>query len=611
MPRFYWGVILVIVLALSLAFASFQNDSLIVDEIPHIGAGYSYLVKQDMRLNPEHPPLAKDLAAIPLLILKLTPSVFETKFWQEDVNGQWEFGRRLVYNSSHNADQITPWVKTPMLVFFALAIWLIAWWTKKLYGSTAGIIAIILFAFSPTAIAHARFVTTDLPALWGVLFASFFFLRFLEKPSRANLFWAGIWLGLALLTKFSTFLLLPFFVLLLTVKISLIKNFQSSILLSFKTILLVLIAIVVVIWPVYIFHTWNYPPAQQATDTAELLQSFGKRWLADPVVWAADKPILRALGHYGLGLLMVVQRSAGGNTTYFWGEVSRFGWKSYFPIVYFLKETLAWWSLVIIALLALIIKVKRVKLKAKSFGEWWQNHFTEGAMLLWLGIYWFTSIDSTLNIGARHLLPVFPFTIILISGRLAKVIQKAKIKKQNYHQKLRFLNFKWLFYILIFTIYTLLGWHIYENLRAFPYYLAYFNQTALLRPPWVDKEQAGYLPGGHNYVVDSNLDWGQDLKRLAQWVEKKGLPKIETDYFGWADPAYYLKDRYVWTSSSQYQNAQDFIERNQANGWLAVSATFLQGSQGPSDQPQNPNWLWLKNYRPVMVIGHSIFVYHL
>ena len=114
-------VAVIIIISTVLAISSAWNDSIIVDEVPHIGAGYSYLVKQDMRLNPEHPPLAKDLAAIPLLFVNLKQDVFNSEFWQTDINGQWNFGRRLIYNSGNDADLIKHLVKLPMLLFFVLS----------------------------------------------------------------------------------------------------------------------------------------------------------------------------------------------------------------------------------------------------------------------------------------------------------------------------------------------------------------------------------------------------------------------------------------------------------------------------------------------------------
>lgn len=573
------GIATVIIgFAVVLAVTSFWNDSLIVDEIPHIGAGYSYLVKQDMRLNPEHPPLVKDLSALPLLFLNLKKDVFETKFWQTDLNGQWEFGRKLIFGSGNNAILITRLVKLPMFLFFILSAVLIFKWAKKLYGKKTGLIALTLFSFSPTILAHSRFVTTDVPALFGVLFATYFFLSYLKNQTTKNFWLASIILGVALLTKFSTFILVPlFFGLALVYGFVSQKNYFK---LPLKSILVALVAFVAVVMPVYTFHTWNYPPERQHSDTKQILETFGNRLLADPVVWASDKPVLRIAGQYGLGLLMVTQRSAGGNTTYFLGEVSRFGWRKYFPIVYFIKEPLAWWGLVLIAVLTISFQVKSLKPKIKSIKNWAQEHFAEFTMILWLVFYWALSIHSTLNIGVRHLLPTYPFAILLVSGQIAKI---------NYK--------KFKIYGLLIVI--LLAWYIFESLSVYPYYLTYFNQTV------------GGPSGGYRFVTDSNLDWGQDLKRFSQWVEKNKIPKIEFDYFGWADPFYYLGARYVWTSSTKYKNAEDFKLHNQSDGWLAVSASFLQGSQGSPDQYKSPNYLWLQSYTPLTTIGNSIFVYRI
>ncbi len=598
----------IIATAFILAVTSVWNDSFIVDEIPHVGAGYSYIAKGDMRLNPEHPPLAKDLAGIAMSFLNLNDQpAFETNFWKEDINGQWEFGRRLIYNSGNDAELLTRTAKIPMLAFFVVSAILIFHWTSRLYSPRTGLMALTLFSFSPTVMTHARFVTTDVPALFGVLFATYFFLRYLSTPNQKNFWLAAIMFGLALLTKFSTFLLAPYFVLLALVFGWIHADHQKlqyqavgAIRYFLQTILVFIVGFMVVVWPVYYFHTWQYPPERQYRDTQNLMQSFGKRYLADPVVWASDKPVLRAAAQYGLGLLMVAQRSAGGNTTYFLGEVSRFGWRSYFPIVYLIKEPLAWWGLVILTLLFLAWETVKPH---KKFWTKWRNfvkkYFVEFAMLLWLMIYWATSIQSTLNIGVRHLLPVYPFSIMLVSGRIERIIQKAKITIQNYNSKFKIFNSRWSFSILQFTIYILIGWYILENIKIYPYYLTYFNQVA------------GGPSQGYKYVVDSNLDWGQDLKRLSQWLDKNNIPEIELDYFGWADPLYYLGERYEYLSSTKYIDAQDFLTRNYTNGWIAVSGTFLQGSQGSPDQYKPINYVWLQSYTPIVVIGNSIFVYRI
>jgi len=590
-----------IAVATVLAITSAWDDSIIVDEVPHIGSGYSYLVKQDMRLNPEHPPLAKDLAAIPLLFTNLKQDVFQSEFWQTDINGQWNFGRRLIFNSGNDADLIKHLVKLPMLLFFVLSATLIFKWGRKLYGNTGAITALILFSFSTTVIAHSRFVTTDVPALFGVLLATYYFVNYQKKPNRKKLVLASLAFGTALLLKFSTFLLVPFFIVFAAIY-GFVKNprpadegapwifskIKDSVKAMIQSIAVFIIGFVFVVWPVYYFHTYNYPPERQYRDTRQLLSSYGNRRFADPVVWASDKPVLRAAAQYGLGLLMVNQRAVGGNTTYFLGEVSRFGWRSYFPIVYFIKEPLAWWGLVLIALIFASSQWQYSAKETINRGyHMVRNHPEEFAMILWLVIYWGLSTSSTLNIGVRHLLPTFPFAILLVSGQISKLITLARNKGR---QALAGVSL---------VLAGLLGWYVYENLNVFPYYITYFNQTV------------GGPSGGYKYVVDSNLDWGQDLLRFSNWVKENKIQKVEFDYFGWADPSYYLKERYLWLNSSKYADANDFKTRNQSDGWIAISVTFLQGSQGPYDMPNKVNYLWLNSYQPLTVIGNSIFVYRI
>lgn len=558
----------IIIASLILAISSFWDDSLIVDEIPHVGSGYAYVKKLDYRLNPEHPPLAKAIAAVPLLFLDLKQNAFQSKFWLQDINGQWDFGRFLIFQSGNDAELITKTVKFPILVFFILSAVLIYKWAQKLYSRFAALVALALFSFSPTVLAHSRLVTTDIPALFGIILATFFFIKFLQNPDGKNLWLSGITFGIAILTKFSTFLLVPYFIVLALIYWAAKK--ENRVL---KTIFVFIIGFVLVVWPVYFLFTFNYPPERQLTDTQFLLGSFGNRTLAGIVEWMADKSIIRALGQYGLGLLMVNQRASGGNTTYFLGEVSTEGRWYYFPLVYLMKESIAWLILAIAALLYSASRI-RPKFKISILRNWMNGHFAEFAMLLWLAIYWTTSIKSNLNIGVRHLLPTYPFAIILVSGQIARLRDKVKY-------------FTWIVAFLI-------GWYVADSINIWPYYLIYFNQIA------------GGPSGGYRYVVDSNLDWGQDLKRLSQWVEKNNIEKIHLDYFGWSDPVYYMGPKFQWLTAGQYKNAEDFIQKT-GGGYLAVSANFYMNSR------QNPetSYAWLDQFKPMAVIGHSIWVWKL
>ena len=585
-------VSVILISASVLAVVSVWNDSPIVDEIPHIGAGYSYVVKKDFRLNPEHPPLAKDLAGLALLTLNLKQSSFQTRFWTEDINGQWNFGRDLIFNSGNDAILLTRSAKLPMLLFFILSGLLIFHWAKKQAGRRAGLLALFLFAFSPTVIAHSRFVTTDMPALFGVLVGTYFFLQFLKHKSNKGLWLAGLAFGIAQLTKFSAFLLIPYFIILAGVAAFYIhgdspRGVAGKIKNLFKTIsgtiAIFAIGFIFIVWPLYGIHIVNYPPEKQKTDTIYHLGSYGNRAFADPIIWASDKPFIRPLAHYGTGLLMVNQRAIGGNTTYFLGEVRKNAWKHYFPIVYFIKEPLAFWGLVITVLIFISTKFKIKNLKFKIIESSVKRNFTELSMLLWIAIYWYLSIRSNLNIGVRHLLPTYGFVFILLAGQLNKLLEIVKAKKRVIR------------YSFVALLSVLFGWYLAENLKVFPYYITYFNQVA------------GGPKGGYIYVVDSNVDWGQDAKRLAKWVNANKISKISLDYFGWADAGYYLGDKYVWINAGKYKNASEFIADNPGGGYIAVSKSFYMGSR----EKEETSYAWLDSYKPIADIGNSIFVWHI
>jgi len=557
--------------------SSMAGDSLTMDELAHLPAGYSYLTQKDMRINPEHPPLIKDLSAIPLLFIKNIKFPYEIKAWKENVNGQWDFGNNLLFKNENPADKMIFWGRMPMIFVLLLLGFYIFKWARELFGNKAALFALFLFSFSPTFLAHGRFVTTDVGAAAGFLIASYYFIKCLKNPTNGNIIKAGISLGLAELAKFSLVILIPLLIFLAFVWwIIKSKNFKDFL----RVVFGVFIIGYLLLGLVYIYHVWNYPVEKQVADTKFLLSSFGSKFLANFTVWMAGIPILRAYAQYLLGLLMVMQRSAGGNTTYFLEQVSGAGWKTYFPIVYSIKEPLSFHILTIIAALygAWRIRDPFWKNTLQRMKKWLQNHFTEFAMLCLIGIYWVSSITSHLNIGVRHLLPTFPFVILLVSDA----------------------TFSWLKQPFLKLKYVLLGlfmlWQAVSVISVYPYFLAYFNEL-------VGGPDKGYI-----YVTDSNLDWGQNLKRLKNWVDKNNIDKIYVDYFGGADVKYYLKEKFEpWWGS---RNPNELPR----GSYLAVSATFLQGGRGEPvpgfDQPTG-YYNWLNQYSPVAKIGYSIFVYRI
>jgi hypothetical protein len=588
----------IIVASCVLAIGSLIGDSPTLDEVPHIGAGYSYLSRLSMHLNPEHPPLAKDLAALPLIFMHLDQSVFKSSAWVDSYKqrreyGQWDFGRELLYDHGDDGEAIKNAMRIPMLLFFVLAAMMVFHWSRRRYGDTGGLIALILFAFSPSIVAHARLVTTDVAAACGVLYATYYFVQYLHSPTRKNMLIASIVLGLALLTKFSTFLLIPFFGM-LAFAFGIAQSSSQwdtrivhGIKHALRTAIVSILAFLIVIWPMYALHNLGYAASRQLQDTQDITSYWSNRSAASMIVWAADKPVIRYAGHYLLGLMMASQRAAGGNTIFFLGQVVESGGPIYFPIVYFMKETLAWWVLVLIAILGTAYRIRGIH--GGHVLHWIRTHFDEFAMFLWFLIYWGVSMKSHLNLGVRHILPTFPFAIMLVSGQIARMIEEF----QQFDRK-RLKAFSLL-------IALLLGWHVFENVKTYPYYLTYFN------------EAVGGPSQGHKYVTDSNLDWGQDLKRLGQFIQDNNIKKMDVDFFGWGDRNLYLgSSHYTWTGADTYMNAKDFLARNTSDGWIAVSATFYMQCISPSrDKPRTPCYQWLEAYEPVTLVGNSIFVWHI
>ena len=570
-----------------LAFFSMRGISSTMDELAHIPAGYSYLSQKDYRINPEHPPLAKDLSAVPLLFLHLKfPKNHPS--WTTEVNSQWWLGNQFLYHSGNNPDQIIFWARIPMIMLLIFLGWLIFYWTKKEFGNKTALLALTFFSFSPTFLAHGRLVTTDIAAALGAVIATYFWLRFLKSPTRKNIIFAGLIFGVAMLLKFSMALLVPFFAVITVIYAWLSTNSLKQILRYIGLAILIgIIGMVFVIWPVYQFHILNYPATKQLSDTKYILQSSPLGPLKNLCIWMAGVPVFRPFAHFLLGLLMATQRTAFGNTVYFMGMISASGWWYYFPIAYLLKVPLAFHILTIITLFALLLMIKRPFWDEpwKRIKNWILRHFTEFSMLVFLAIYWSVSMSGNLNIGIRHILPTFPFMYILVSvGIIAwtkRIEGFPKTKK-----------------MLLFLLPFLVLWYIGSSLAGFPHYLSYFN------------ELAGGPRNGYKYIVDSNYDWGQDLKRLANFVKNpptgEKIEKIYVDYFGGGDVGYYLGKKYIPYNPLQASE--------KPRGWFAVSATLLQGGRGDAvpgfDQPTG-YYKWLNQYHPVARAGNSIFIYHI
>ena len=575
--------LLLLVIMAVLAYTSMTKASLTFDEKAHIPAGYSYLTQQDYRVNPEHPPLVKDASAFPLLFIQ--PNFPDDKpVWENADPSVWwtqfNLGEKFLFNSGNNAERLIRWARVPMIGILILFGAVLYYWIKKLKGNKIALLTLTFFSFSPTLLAHGRLVTNDVAAAFGFVFATLFWLKWLKKPNWKNVLLAGVATGVALLIKFSVVLFVP---LAIIITIAYAWLYQKSLVRYLALGLAAGLIGLALIWVVYQLHIMNYPIEKQLAHTKSALAS-NENPLRPLTIWMAGTPGFRGIAHYLTGLLMATQRTAQGNSVYLMGMISGSGWWFYFPLVYFIKLPLAFHILTLLT----IIGATYYSGKAFWVNSWQRlksclrRNFGLFTATLFIAIYWFTSIQGNLNIGVRHILPTFPFVYFLIATGIAFIFKKIKKSSVEIGAALLLIG--------------LLAWYVSVSVAAWPHYLTFFNITG------------GGQEQGYHYVVDSNYDWGQDLKRLENWVEENKVDKIYLDYFGGADPAYYLGDKYKeW-------KAQASPSEVPKGSYIAISINQLQGGRAyalPNYNGPSGHYRWVKDEKLVGRAGNTIFIFQI
>lgn len=480
--------------------ASIRQESQTYDEGTHLAAGLSYWRTGDYRMNPEHPPLGKLLCALPLLFLDVRLP-FQYPSWEQ--HDELNFGAQFLYTNRLSADQI---LFPARLVTIALTVSLgiaIAWWTRRHFGSAAGLLALLLFAFDPNIIAHGRYVTTDLIVTLFIFLACVLWGEVLMRPTLARAAIAGAALGLALASKFTALFLLP-----------------------------LLLAMALLRWP-----GWKATAGAGLTAYAALMLTY-------------QPDLLRGFGilprAFLSGLRMVMhQYGAGGRPAYLLGQVSDQGWWYYFPVAYLVKAPAALLALLLLAIALLVWKRPQLP-------------FAAVVVAIPAAAYWLLCLGSHMDIGIRHLLPAYVLMLPLIA----------------------FVAVRWAPAWLTLALgIALIG----ESASVYPHYLAFFN--------W----PSGGPAEGPRYLLDSNIDWGQDTKKLKSWLDERGIHEICDVYFGVALPTHYgiVEHRLLG-------------EDPNLDCMAAASVTPLYGLYVPKDR-----YRWLRERTPEARIGYSIYLYDL
>jgi hypothetical protein len=504
------------------AVASMRLLSASSDETTHLPAGYTYLRTGDFRLNPQHPPLAKLLAAAPLLALgpKLDLASAE---WSSSPPDEWNFGRRFLY--TNDADRLLFWGRLPM-VGLGLLLGIYTWlWARDLFGEAAGAVAALLFAFCPTIVAHTHLVTMDVGLAAFSAAAAYHLRTYALRGGFAPLALSGAALGLALATKFSAVFLAP--------------------------VLAALVAAAAL--------GWGGPRASRGHARsgggvrAAAYATGAFVGIAALVVWATyffpRDPLF-----YWHGITLVNRDHDASVPDYLMGAFRVKGWWYYFP-------------------LAMLFKTPLPTLAAIALGAaaWWRHRppgRLDGAILLLPALAFAVATAAFAdNMGVRYVLPIHAPLFVLASastpwllgswpGRVAAGVLAT-----------------WL---------VLGAWFIY------PDHLAYFN------------EAAGGPLRGPDLLDDSNIDWGQDLKRLKGWMDANRVDTIRLLYPWNGSPQYY-GIRYEPVTSG------DWLDRPQPGVYAISTMALVRGRLVARTDGAHSDWL--DRYQPVDRVGYSFYIY--
>ncbi len=575
---------------------SVHGDTYTTDESLYLPTGYLYLTEQTMRVGFEHPPLVRDIAAIPLLFLNLRPAsdFLNLPPGTNLSDAVWSFGEQFLFNQTKPVDVILWWARLPMILLTLLFGWCVFALTRRHWGTTAGFIALALFTTSPLILGHGRLVTTDVMTAFAAFLATYWFVRFLGSPTRKTALAAGVVLGIAELVKFSLLLLIPFFLLLVVVwavaRSAGWRSFWKGVRAILPKLLLIGLVCIVVVGAVYQLHIARYPAGQQADDIRTIITSTKWAPLAPEISSLATVPVLRPFAEYLTGVLW--QYTRGSAFAYFEGQGSTTGFPLFFPVGYAIKEPLAFHILTLITILVGLGALTRKKVRetyTTVVAPWIRAHLFTAAAVLWVLFYWFVLIvPNSINTGVRYLIPTLPFVFLLIGAGVAQWLENGKVWR-------------------VIVVTALIAWQVIAVASVYPSFLAYFN------------ELVGGPDGGYRYVVDTDLDWGQDARRLADWVGAQGIPTIQVasqvavSYEG--TPG--LFSAAAFSSSFPYYLGNRYRELPPATpvlGWVAIPARALAWGQtepGPRNGWSSDSYRWLGAYRPVTTIGHSIFVYYI
>jgi hypothetical protein len=563
--RFFFTFAAVLLLALMalLAGGAARRESVTFDEIAHTAAGVSYLQKLDMRMNQEHPPLAKVVAALPLVLRGAHADyshiswTFSNKMFNAYL-GQWVFGHWFLMRWNDPYATLV-WARASMLLMTLLFGFILYTCGSRLGSSWSGLLCLSALVTMPAFLSFGPLVITDIAVTLFWVLTVWQLPHMWRSPSQGTIVKFGLVLAGALLSKFSSgllFFVFAAFALSLRFKPLPEQPVEKAELhrwrrRAWRSIAMGTLWSALFVYVVYLVLSWNEP-----TDSFQIIPHFP----ASPVLRRLLMPVwiyLRGLVLFALG--------ASSRPTFILGHAYPHGVWFYFPVLFLLKSQLTFLLLLLLAIAAALV----VKRRSPA-----QSPMPAGMELHWRSIWVSLAVFVTacmlnrLDISIRH----FSVALALIVLLLAPLPQMLNLLRDSNPQVARFGS--WLAIGLVLA-------SIVSAIRAYPNYIPYLNVLSMGRP-------------GYTLVNDSNLDWNQALPEVESFAHQRGLKQVRLDEYGFTEPTAYVPQALLW--NCQKPSPHD------GGQWAVVSANYMLDSE---------NCVWLMNYQHQALAGGSMYAVQL
>lgn len=544
--------------------AAVGRKGLTADEFYHIPAGYYHLTAGNFEINTEHPPLVKELAAAPLLLVRpeaptplYTASAEPKRRTEETLALFWRA-------NTARFETVSYWPRVPMIFIAAALGWLIFVYARRLFGARAALLAVALYILEPTVLAHGRVIQTDVPAALSYLLFFFTLHSYARAPTTRGALALGASVGLALVTKFSLVVVAPLFA------ASAVFMFVVAPRRGWGRRRIATQAGAAALVALFVVNAAYHFRRDALTEGDLAYISAQTPSAAREVATCVSALSIVVPAQYLFGIYQVWVHNRNGHLASVLGRYGYQGWWYYFPVAFALKTTVPF---LLTTLAALAWAARRLYTKGER---------RMLAVLAPAALYALLAMTSRIDIGVRHFLPVFPFLFIL-GGALFDRLLRSKRSKPEARA--------------VFAV--LLCWACVEAARAFPDYVPYMNQLASLRPHWY-------------YLGDSNVEWGDDARELALYLRARGETRVTAallDGINFND----FGVEYVRTLEHYGVEQVNLVSTEEGpprTRYVAVGASYLNGSLLMAVPVQQR--LKVLEYRrrtPEAVFGNSIYLY--